>query len=99
MCVSVCDILKIPIALKIHSGCTLPEVFELARAGSLVKLLYNLYFSCPVWEDAGTPGRGLVPTKRVHKCMTGARPPMVYNHQDYHQKGKMACHFLLAKPF
>lgn len=63
-CVRVCDILKIPIALKIYPGCTLPEVSELARAGSLVKLLYSLYFSCPVWEDTGTPGRGLIPKKR-----------------------------------
>lgn len=64
----VCDILKIPIALKIHPGCTLPEVSELARAGSLVKLLYRLYFSCPVWEDTGTPGRGFVPKTGLLMC-------------------------------
>lgn len=55
MCVS--DILKIPGALKIHSGCTLPKVSEPARAGSLVKLLYSLYFSCPVWTILAFQGK------------------------------------------
>lgn len=64
VCLCERDLLKIPIALKIHSGCALPKVSELARAGSLVKLLHSLYFSCPVWEDAGSPGGGLLPTKR-----------------------------------
>lgn len=64
VCLCERDFLKIFIVLKIYFGCVLLKVFELARVGSLVKLLYSFYFFCFVWEDVGSLGGGFFLIKR-----------------------------------